>query len=268
SDKKVARTRNGFVWALFSILVLIPSLFVISYLASVWNQGPTGDRKGGALYQVFEAPDNKWEALQLSLITSVEVAFIVTILNLILGIPMAYLLVKRQYWGRWRTVLDALVDIPLVIPSSALGFSVFLLWGNLGLNMVDPGIWMIVLAHLTFTYPFAVRPMISYFESYDYTYYEAARTLGASDLTSFRRIILPMLKRGIFASAILTFTRSLSETGATIIVMGNSRTVPVLIVDLVESEALPAAAFAATVLIGISFIMMLTARTLGTSKEE
>jgi thiamine transport system permease protein len=268
SEKKVSQTRNGFVWFLFTFLVLIPSLFVISYLISVWNQGPSGNPEDGALYQVFDAPDNKSEVLQLSLVTSVEVALIVTLLNLVLGIPMAYLLVKRQYWGRWRTVLDALVDIPLVIPSSALGFSVFLLWGNLGLGLVEPGVWMIVLAHLTFTYPFAVRPMISYFENYDYAYYEAARTLGASDMTSFRRVVLPMLKRGIFASAILTFTRSLSETGATIIVMGNNRTVPVLIVDLVESEALPAAAFAATVLIAISFIMMLFARTLDSSNKE
>ena len=217
---------------------------------------------------MFEAPDNKWDALQLAIVVSVEVALIVTIVNLILGIPMAYILVRRAYWGRWRTLLDALVDIPLVIPSSALGFSVFLLWGNLGLGIVKPGIWMIVLAHLTFTYPFSVRPMISYFENFDYSYYEAARTLGASELTSFRRVILPMIKRGILSSAILTFTRSLSETGATIIVMGNARTVPVLIVDLVESEALEAAAFAAAVLIAISFVLLLFIRIIELSSVE
>ncbi|MHA2090037.1 MAG: ABC transporter permease [Candidatus Kariarchaeaceae archaeon] len=260
SSIKVARTRNVFAWLLFAILVFIPSLFVIFFLASVWNTGPSGDVNDGALYQIFDAPDNKWEVLQLSLITSVEVALLVTIINLILGVPMAYLLVKRPYWGRWRVFLDALVDIPLVIPSSALGFSVFLLWGNLGLKVVNPGVWLIVLAHLTFTYPFSVRPMISYFENFDYSYYEAAQTLGASDMTSFRRVVLPMLKRGLFSSSILTFTRSLSETGATIIVMGNARTVPVLIVDLVESEALPAAAFSAVLLILISFILLLIIR--------
>jgi thiamine transport system permease protein len=260
SSIKVARTRNVFAWLLFAILVFIPSLFVIFFLASVWNTGPSGDVNDGALYQIFDAPDNKWEVLQLSLITSVEVALLVTIINLILGVPMAYLLVKRPYWGRWRVFLDALVDIPLVIPSSALGFSVFLLWGNLGLKVVNPGVWLIVLAHLTFTYPFSVRPMISYFENFDYSYYEAAQTLGASDMTSFRRVVLPMLKRGLFSSSILTFTRSLSKTGATMIVMGNARTVPVLIVDLVESEALLAAAFSAVLLILISFILLLIIR--------
>lgn len=260
SQKSIVRSRNIFSWLIFALLVFIPSLFVLVFLGSVWNSGPSGNVRDGALYQVFDAPDNKWESLRLSLNISLEVALIVTVLNLLLGVPMAYLLVKRQYWGRWRTFLDALVDIPLVIPSSALGFSVFLLWGNLGFGIVSPGLLMIILAHLTFTYPFSVRPMISYFESFDYSYYEAATTLGASEMTGFRRVVLPMIKRGIFSSAILTFTRSLSETGATIIVMGNARTIPVLIVDLVESEALPAAAFAAGILIAISFVLLLVIR--------
>ncbi|MHA2251104.1 MAG: ABC transporter permease [Candidatus Kariarchaeaceae archaeon] len=268
SSIKIARTRNGIVFSLFAILVFIPSLFVIVFLANVWNAGESGNVEDGALHQIFEASDNKWDTLQLSLITSLEVAVLVTVINLVLGIPMAYLLVKRPYWGRWRVFLDALVDIPLVIPSSALGFSVFLLWGNLGLKLVDPGVWMIVLAHLTFTYPFSVRPMISYFENFDYAYFEAARTLGASEMTSFRRVVLPMLKRGIFSSAILTFTRSLSETGATIIVMGNARTVPVLIVDWVESESLSAAAFAAATLIVLSFMLLLLIRIVDRPQKE
>ena len=151
-------------------------------------------------------------------------------------------------------------SVPLVIPSSALGFAVFLLWGSLGLNLVTPGIWLIVMAHLTFTYPFSVRPLISYFENFDYSYYEAGRTLGASDFASFRKVVLPLVRGGIFSAAILTFTRSISETGATLIVMGNSRTIPVYIIDLVESEALPAAAFAATVVIFISFLLLLLIR--------
>jgi len=169
-------------------------------------------------------------------------------------------LVRRDYWGRWRVLLDALVDIPLVIPSSALGFAVFLLWGGLGLDLVNPGLWLIVIAHLTFTYPFSVRPLVSYFENFNYSYYEAARTLGASDMTSFRKVILPLVRGGIFSAAILTFTRSISETGATLIVMGTDRTIPVYIIDLVESEALPAAAFAATIVIIIAFVLLLLIR--------
>lgn len=261
SSKPVVRTRNGIVWFFFVFIVLIPALYVVIFLIFNFNgNSVTGDHTGGAIYQVFEAPDRKWRQLGLSLIVSLEVALLVTVINLVIGPPMAYLLVKRKYWGRWRVLLDALVDIPLVIPSSALGFSVFLLWGGLGLNLASPGLAMIVLAHLTFTYPFSVRPMISYIENLDESYYEAGRTLGGSDITTVRKVILPLLRNGLFASAILTFTRSMSETGATIIVMGSSRSVPVYIIDLVEQESLAAAAFAASMLILISFILLLLAR--------
>ncbi|MHA2501650.1 MAG: ABC transporter permease [Candidatus Kariarchaeaceae archaeon] len=262
SSRKVVRTRNAFSWSFFVFMVLIPATFVIVYLISVFSVGTTGRVEDSALYEVFQASDNKWETMQISLITSIEVALLVTIFNLILGVPMAYILVKRTYWGRWRVFLDALVDVPLVIPSSALGFAVFLLWGGLGLNLVTPGIWLIVMAHLTFTYPFSVRPLISYFENFDYSYYEAGRTLGASDFASFRKVVLPLVRGGIFSAAILTFTRSISETGATLIVMGNSRTIPVYIIDLVESEALPAASFAATVVIFIAFLLLLMIRSI------
>lgn len=261
SGKRVVQSRNILAWAFFGAVVFIPSLFVVIFLLLNYNANAiTNNRLSGAFYQVFEAPDHKWEQLKLSLTVSLEVGLVVTLINIIIGPPMAFLLVKRQYWGKWRIVLDALVDIPLVIPSSALGFSVFLLWGGLGLGIATPGIVMIILAHLTFTYPFSVRPMISYIENLDQSFYEAGRTLGGSDLTTVRKVIFPLLKKGLFSSAILTFTRSMSETGATIIVMGSSRSIPVLVIDLVEQEALPAAAFAASMLIGISFVLLLLAR--------
>ncbi|MCY3413049.1 MAG: iron ABC transporter permease [Candidatus Heimdallarchaeota archaeon] len=261
STKGVVRSRNLFSWFFFVFIVLIPSLFVVIFLLLNLNGNAiTGDIEGGALYQVFDAPDRKLNQLGLSLIVSIEVALVVTLINIVIGPPMAFLLVKRKYWGKWRVVLDALVDIPLVIPSSALGFSVFLLWGGMGFGVTTPGLAMIVLAHLTFTYPFSVRPMISYIENLDEAYYEAGRTLGGSDITTVRKVILPLLKKGLFSAAILTFTRSMSETGATLIVMGSSRSIPVLIIDLVEQEALPAAAFAATTLILISFMLLLIAR--------
>ena len=134
------------------------------------------------------------------------------------------------------------------------------------MGITTPGLSMIVLAHLVFTYPFSVRPMISYIENLDPAYYEAGRTLGGSDITTVRKVIIPLLKKGMFSAAILTFTRSMSETGATIIVMGSSRSIPVLIIDLVEQEALAAAAFAATMLILISFILLIIARWVNKEK--
>jgi ABC-type sulfate transport system permease component len=94
-----------------------------------------------------------------------------------------------------------------------------------------------------------VRPIIGVLESSNEGVEEAARTLGASNLTVFRRITLPNIKQGIIAGSIMVFTRSLGETGATIVVMGSIRTVPVLIVDWVEANAFAAAIFASFIII-------------------
>lgn len=116
------------------------------------------------------------------------------------------------------------------------------------------------LVHIAFTHPYVVRTLVAILEGMDPSLEEAARTLGASPLTTFRTVLLPLMKPGILAAAILAFTRSLGETGATIVVMGMARTVPVLIVEWVEAMALPAAVFACVVLILISYSLLLAFR--------
>jgi thiamine transport system permease protein len=246
--------------SLFALLVLIPSCFIFTYLLKWWPGSPyTGNPQLGALYQVFIAPDRKWPALWTSILISFKVAALSTVVNIVAGIPMAFILVRRKL-GRVKGLLDALVDLPLTIPTSALGFSFFLFWGSKGFSLMGPGFWMIVLVHIGFTYPYIVRPLTAVVEGLDIPMEEAARTLGASQLTVFRTVILPSMKQGILAAAIMAFTRSLGETGATIVVMGLTRTVPVLIVQWVESLALPAAAFACGLLISISLVLLLVLR--------
>ena len=260
SGKTPKNLRDGAALSAFALLVLVPSIFILTYLARWWSGSPfTGDPKLGAYYQVFLAPDRKWASLLESLVTSFQVALTATGVNLVLGLSMAFILVRRNL-GRLGAVLDALVDIPLTIPTSALGFSFFLLWGARGLDLLGPGFWLLTLVHMGFTYPYVVRPMIAVLKGLDLQKEEVARTLGASSLTVFRTVILPSIRQGLLASAILSFTRSLGETGATVVVMGLTRTVPVLIVQWVESLALPAAALACVVLIGVSLVLLLVLR--------
>lgn len=261
SGKGPRRTRTALSLIFFGVLVLIPSLFVLEYLILWFNGSPyTGDRKAGALYQIFEAPDNKGAALLRSLITSLQIATIVAVVNLAMGIPMALILTRKQ-WGIINEILDALVDLPLVIPSSALGFAILLTYGQPGLGILTPGFWMIIVVHCTMTYPFCVRPLIAVLQSTDPEIEEAAQTLGSPPATVLRTVTFPLLKQGMLAAFVMTFTRSLSETGATIVVMGVEKTIPVLIVDWVESGfALPAAAFACAVLIIPSFLLLFIMR--------
>ncbi|MGQ4914945.1 MAG: ABC transporter permease [Candidatus Asgardarchaeia archaeon] len=259
SSEYARKMRNIMTFLVFLGIVFIPAIYTISYAAAWWNGSPyTGRIEAGVYYQVFLAPDNKWEKLLSALGTSLAIATLTTIINFTLGLPMAFLLVRRK-WGKVREIIDSMIDIPLAIPTSALGFSIFLFW-NRTLHLFSTGFWLILLVHIVFTYPYMVRPLIAIVESIDPEIEEAARSLGASALTTFRTVTLPSIKSGILAAGIMTFTRSLSETGATIIVMGIDRTVPVLIVDWVEAQALQAASFASLILILISYVSLVIIR--------
>jgi len=245
--------RDTSTLSFFGFFILLPACFTIPYVVKWWS--PPGRAEEGVFYQVFQAPDEKWRALVEALMTSFRAALLATLVNLVAGLAMAILIVRRD-WGRLNSVLDALTDVPLVVPTAALGFSVYLFWGPAGLGLVNTGFWLIVLTHVAFTYPYVVRTLVA---ALDPSLEEAARTLGAPPLTAFRTVILPLLSSALFASSIMAFTRSLSETGATIVVMGVDRTVPVQIV--VWSEASPqAAAFASVLLIAICYSLLLALR--------
>ena len=260
SKPRMRTARDIFVVSTFALIVLIPSIFIANYMLVRFSGSPyTGRFESGVFYQVFVAPDRKWEALLDALITSLRVAVLATTVNIIAGLPMAFIMVRRR-WGRIKSVLDLMIDVPLAVPTAALGFSFFLFWGAQGLDVLHPGFWMVVIVHVAFTYPYVVRTLMAVLERLDPGIEEAASTLGAAPLTVFRTVTLPLIGPGILAAAIMAFTRSLGETGATIVVMGLARTVPVLIVDWVESLALPAASFACVILMGISYCLLLTLR--------
>jgi len=261
SNPIVRKTRNGLIALIFVIVVILPSLWTFVYIGI----------NGSAVHsQVFLASDNKLAEFWLSFTSSLSIAGLATLICIILGIPMALIIVRRN-WGKLKAVLDTLIDIPLVIPSAALGFSIFVFWGNLGPfgpnGLFTPGYWLIVLVHVVFCYPFMVRVLIPIIASIDPGYEEAARTLGAPSFTVFRTCTWPLLKRGILAGSIITFTRSLGETGATLVVMGLTRTIPVIIVDWVEAQALAAAAFASVIIIIFSYALIFFLRKITLSAE-
>ena len=193
------------------------------------------------------------------LMSSIQIGALAVVINLIFGIPFAFIITKRK-WGKIITFLDTMLDVPIAIPSAALGFAIFLFWGPAGLGLFQPGFFMILFVHVTFSFPYMVRPIIGVLESSNIGVEEAARTLGASNLTVFRKITLPNIKQGIIAGCIMVFTRSLGETGATIVVMGSIRTIPVLIVDWVEANVYPSAIFASTIVIIFSAFLIFALR--------
>ena len=241
--------RDVMALSILFVIILVPAFYITTQIIGE-----------DFVEELFLGQDYKWAYLYVSFINSIQIGALAVVINLIFGIPFAFIITKRK-WGKVITFLDTILDIPIAIPSAALGFATFMFWGPIGLGVFQSGFYMILFVHIAFTFPYMVRPIIGVLESSNKGVEEAARTLGASNLTVFRRITLPNIKQGIIAGCIMVFTRSLGETGATIVVMGNIRTVPVLIVDWVESNAFPSAVFASVIVIVFSAILIFALRT-------
>jgi len=172
---------------------------------------------------------------QSAILSSFAIAFIVAFLDLLAGLPTAWLIVRNK--SKWINIVDILIDIPFIIPTVALGFSTLIFWslpeGISGLfkveSLVSPGVGLIILLHFAFSYPIIVRVLVGELQKYDQTHEIVARTLGASTLTSVRTVTLPILKPALISAYLLSFCRSLSETGATVIVAGVFENGPVFI---------------------------------------
>jgi thiamine transport system permease protein len=224
SGSTVASSRNGVTLLVFFILVLVPSLFVaLPAIEAVFtNVLPEALGRLGV-----------WEEYWQSLTLSYFLGVIVTLLNVVIGLPMAIIVARRKFGFGPSAVLDVLVNIPLIVPSVALGASLAIFWKE---NFAFiPEMWLLIFAHLAITYPYFVRSMSAAVERISMNLEEASRTLGARPLGVFRTIIFPLTKYSMLSGAIMVFTRSVSETGATMVV-SNLATAPVLLVNWVKSE--------------------------------
>jgi iron(III) transport system permease protein len=261
ASRKLSRVRDAIVILFIIIVVVVPIVVVLNSVVLSWSSDPdTGKVTESVVYQLF-GPSNYFSALLDATFVSFASAGIATYIAACIAIPTVFL-IKRYRFGRF---LRALLRIPLIVPTSALGLSILLLWGPGGLRLADPGIWLIILTHIVFSVPVVVEPMLATFEGSDIPLYEeASRTLGANPYNTVETVALPLLKRGILTGVILSFTRSLGETGATFLVMGSDTTIPPLVVNMVESLAIPAALFASTYLIALSFVLLMVFRKVTT----
>jgi thiamine transport system permease protein len=252
SSSKVTNLRNGISLLVFFLLILIPSLFVALPSFYAITNGTLNQAVAGA---------GIWQEYWQSLILSYSVGVIATLLNIIAGLPMAVLIARRRLGKTLSSVLDVLVNIPLIVPSIALGVSLGIFWENFA---TLPEVGLLIFVHLSITYPYLVRSMTAAIERLNIDFEEAARTLGGRPFTVFRTIILPLTKYSLFAGAIMVLTRSVSETGATLAVT-ELRTAPVLLVDWVKGGVDATSTeigLGCGILIVFSFIILLILRLL------
>ena len=204
-----------------------------------------------------------------AVLTSFIIGLSVLLIDLLFGVPLAWILSRSR--SKIAKLADSLIDLSLVMPTAALGFSIYLYWGQkIGLarifglegGLLDKGLLMIILLHVVFTLPYMVRSVSAAIMQIDPSYTEAARTLGACPFTSFRTISMPLFRDGIINGSILSFTRSLSETGATMMVAGLASTAPVLVVNLKNAGELPQAIGLSIILIVVAILILIGGKAL------
>jgi len=209
-------------------------------------------------------------AMSLTLIT----AGISTILLLLFVVPLAYALSRLRFPG--RQLLLSLIDLPIVIPQSAAGIAILLIWGrrqffggllgDLTGIYVDGTVIGICLAQLFVAMPFLAKSALSAFDAVGEELESVAATLGAPPFSVYWRIALPLAAQGIAAGAVLAFARAAGEFGAIVILAPTPETAPVAVFNRFNSmglsEAAPLVSLVLLLSLGTFFLLQLTTRLL------
>jgi molybdate transport system permease protein len=204
---------------------------------------------------------------------SLRVSLLATLLVALIGIPLAWLLARRQFWG--RELLNGLASLPLVLPPTVLGYYLLVVLGQqspLGRWLNSVG-WPLVftwrgavVAAGVAAFPLLVLTARAGFESVDRRLEDMARTLGRSELDIFWRVTLPLAWPSLLAGAALTFARALGDFGATLMVAGNipgrTQTAAIYIYDLLQANRRDEAGAMALVVTLLALLLFVVAQSL------
>ncbi|HQN43711.1 MAG TPA: ABC transporter permease [Anaerolineaceae bacterium] len=189
-------------------------------------------------------------------------AGIATALGLLLGLPLAFLLARASFPGKgW---VEALVDLPVIIPHTAAGVALLLVFGRqgvLGRWLTPLGLYFtdnlagIVVAMLFVSLPLLVHPARAALVQLDREVEQSARVDGASGWQVFWQIMLPQAWRGVFSGALMMWARGISEFGAVVILAYHPKVAPVLVFERFNGFGLDAALPVAVILVGVALLV-------------
>jgi len=262
----VRRPREGGVPLPLLVPAAIGTLFLVLPLLGLLIRAPWSD-----LGERLTEP-GVGQALRLSLVT----ATLATVVAMVLGVPIAWVLARTRMRG--RSVLRALVTVPLVLPPVVGGVALFLVLGRQGIL----GHWLyettgftipfttlaVVIAETFVAMPFLVISVEGALRAADARFEDAAATLGADRWTTFRRVTLPLVSPGVAAGAVRCWARALGEFGATITFAGNfpgtTQTMPLSVYLALQSD--PEAAIVLSLIllvVSVATLLLLRERGLG-----
>jgi sulfate/thiosulfate transport system permease protein len=235
------------VTAYLSVIVGLP------IAALIWSSTQAG---GAGFWEVVSGPEAV-AALKLTL----TVAAIAALTNAVLGTITAWVLVRDEFRG--KALVNGIIDLPFALPTIVAGLVVLALYGPqspIGIDVAFTRI-AIYLSLLFVTLPFVVRTVQPVLIELDREMEEAARSLGAGEFATFRRIVLPNILPGILSGVTMAFARAVGEIGAIVIISGNlpyrTELSSVFIFNRIQSGDPHGASAVAVVVLGIAFAVLL-----------
>jgi len=241
----------GTLW--LSLIVLLPLSAVVAHAFA------------GGLGAFWDAVSSKQAvaALRFTVLVSLAAALI----NVVGGTLIAWVLVRDRFPG--KRFVNALIDLPFALPTVVAGLVLLTLYGSRSPVGIDVAFTQaaVLLALLFVTLPFVIRSVQPVLIELDREMEEAALSLGARNMTIFRRIVLPNLAPAILSGAALAFARAVGEFGSIVLISGNipfkTQVGSVYVFNLIESDAPTSAAAVSTVLLAVSLLVLLAIRGLG-----
>ena len=172
-----------------------------------------------------------WSSMQVSILS----AFCSSVIGLIIGMPFAFFVVRKNFPA--KSILESITFLPIVIPHVAVGIMLLCLFSRAGIPIVDT-VWGIIAAMCFVSISYAISSCIMGFKSIDPELEWTARSLGASASYTFFKITLPLMFPYIARGFILSFARALSEVGAILVIAYYPKSIPILIYERFENFGL------------------------------
>jgi sulfate transport system permease protein len=234
-------------------MTFLTVVVVLPLAALTWES-----TKGGAtgFWDSISSPEAV-AALKLTIGASV----LVSLINAVLGTITAWVLVRDDFRG--KSVVNAIIDLPFALPTIVAGLVLLALYGPRSPIGIDVAYTRtaIVMAMMFVTLPFVVRTVQPVLQELDREMEEAARSLGASEAGTFRRIVFPNILPGILSGVAMAFAKAVGEFGSLVIITGNlpfkTEVSSVYVFGRIESGDGSGAAAAAVVLLTLSFVVLL-----------
>lgn len=211
---------------------------------------------------------------------TLKLAFVVTIILLLVATPLAWWLSQTQ--SRYKPVISALFAVPLVLPPTVLGFYLLLLLGPngpigklseaLGLGTLPFSFTGIAIACAVHSFPFVIQPLQNSFEAIGKRPLEVAATLGASPFDCFCNVVIPLARPGFITAIVMGFCHSIGEFGVVLMIGGNipgkTRVLSVQIYNHVEAMEYNQAHWLAGSMVLFSFLALLSIYLINHNTEK